>query len=104
MVADFDKQNWKEETVSFLNACKEKNIPAYLERSCSGNGGHVWIFFEKPYPSVRSRKIFISILEQSGVFSMFDKSSSFDKHITLYNSILYPLTLLVIKLHLLVII
>src|SRR5690606_27850643 len=79
LVADFDKQNWQEEAVNFLNACKEKNIPAYLERSRSGNGGHVWIFFDKPYPAVRSRKIFISILEQSNAFSMFDKSSSFDR-------------------------
>lgn len=79
LVADFDKQNWKEEAANFLNSCKEKNIPAYLERSRSGNGGHVWIFFYRPYPSVRSRKVFISILEQSGAFSMFDKSSSFDR-------------------------
>lgn len=79
LVADFDKKNWKEEAVTFLNACKGNNIPAYLERSRSGNGGHVWIFFDKPYPAIRSRKIFISILEQSGAFSMFDKSSSFDR-------------------------
>lgn len=79
LVADFDKQNWKEEAVNFLNDCKEKNIPAYLERSRSGNGGHVWIFFDEPYPAIRSRKVFISILENSGVFSMFDKSSSFDR-------------------------
>lgn len=79
LVADFDKENWKEETVNFLNACKEKNIPAYLERSRSGNGGHVWIFFDSPYPAIRSRKVFISILEQSGAFSMFDKCSSFDR-------------------------
>lgn len=79
LVADFDKQNWKDEAVAFLNACKNKSIPAYLERSRSGNGGHVWIFFDKPYPAIRSRKIFISILEQSGTFSMFDKSSSFDR-------------------------
>lgn len=79
LVADFDKANWQDEAVTFLNACMEKEIPAYLERSRSGNGGHVWIFFDKPYPAVRSRKIFISILEQSGAFSSFDKSSSFDR-------------------------
>ena len=79
LAADFDKANWQEEAVTFLKACKENEIPAYLERSRSGNGGHVWIFFDKPYPAIRSRKIFISILEQSGAFSMFDKSSSFDR-------------------------
>jgi hypothetical protein len=79
IVADFDKANWQKEAIAFLNACKEKEIPAYLERSRSGNGGHVWIFFDKPYPAIRSRKIFISILEESGAFSMFDKSSSFDR-------------------------
>lgn len=79
LVADFDKQNWQEESKTFLNACDDKKIPAYLERSRSGNGGHVWIFFKQPYPAVKSRKIFISILEQSGAFSLFDKSLSFDR-------------------------
>jgi superfamily II DNA or RNA helicase len=79
LAADFDKANWQNEAVTFLNACKGNEIPAYLERSRSGNGGHVWIFFDKPYPAIRSRKIFISILEKSGAFSLFDKSSSFDR-------------------------
>lgn len=79
LVADFDEESWIDECRVFLKACDEKGIPAYLERSRSGNGGHVWIFFEQPYPAIRSRKIFISILEQSGAFSVFDKSSSFDR-------------------------
>jgi superfamily II DNA or RNA helicase len=79
IVADFDKTNWIDDAGKFLKACNEKNIPAYLERSRSGNGGHVWIFFEQPYPAIKSRKIFISILEESGAFSVFDKSSSFDR-------------------------
>ena len=79
IAADFDKDNWFEESKIFVSACIEKGVPAYLERSRSGKGGHVWIFFEQPYPAVRSRKIFTSILEQSGVFSIFDKSSSFDR-------------------------
>jgi superfamily II DNA or RNA helicase len=79
LVADFDKENWIAEAMLFIKYCQQKGFPAYLERSRSGNGGHVWLFFEQPYPAIRSRKIFISILEQSGAFSMFDKSSSFDR-------------------------
>ncbi len=79
IVADFDKVDWIEDCKMFIKACNEKGIPAYLERSRSGKGGHVWIFFEQRYPAIKSRKIFISILEQTGVFSLFDKSSSFDR-------------------------
>lgn len=79
IAADFDKQNWKEESLTFINACKKKNIPAYLERSRSGNGAHVWVFLETAYPAIRSRKVVVSILEEAGIFSVFDKSSSFDR-------------------------
>ncbi len=79
LAADFDESDWINDARKFLNACNEKDIPAYLERSRSGNGGHVWIFFDQPYPAVKSRKIIITILEQAGIFSQFDKGSSFDR-------------------------
>ncbi len=79
IAADFDKEKWAEECRKFLNICNEQTIPAYLERSRSGKGGHVWIFFDKPYPASKSRKILTSLLEQAGIFSVFDKSSSFDR-------------------------
>ncbi len=79
IAADFDKENWLEECRIFIEYCKNYNIPAYLERSRSGKGGHIWVFFDQPYPAFRSRKIFISILQESGIFSIFDKSSSFDR-------------------------
>jgi hypothetical protein len=79
IAADFDKENWVEECRTLINTCKERGIPAYLERSRSGKGGHVWIFFDQPYPAVRSRKILIILLEQAGIFSVFDKTSSFDR-------------------------
>lgn len=79
IAADFDKENWFEECQQFIKICEEYRINAYLERSRSGNGGHVWIFFERAYPAIKSRMIFKKLLEQSGTFSVFDKTSSFDR-------------------------
>jgi superfamily II DNA or RNA helicase len=79
IAADFDEDNWAEECKTFIKICENKNIPAYLERSRSGKGGHVWIFFEENYSAFKSRTIFKSLLEEAGVFSLFDKSSSFDR-------------------------
>ena len=79
IAADFDDAGWEKECKVFIQSCSENNIPAYLERSRSGKGGHVWIFFDQPYPALKSRKIIISILEKARVFSIFDKSSSFDR-------------------------
>ncbi|MBL4653921.1 MAG: DEAD/DEAH box helicase, partial [Flavobacteriales bacterium] len=79
IIADFDKDKWQEECKSFLSVCNLYKIPAYLERSRSGNGGHVWIFFEQAYPAIKSRRLFKSLLEQCGAFSVFDKASSFDR-------------------------
>ncbi len=79
IAADFDEQHWIADSKKFIECCKAKNIPAYLERSRSGKGGHVWVFFSQPYAAIRSRKIFLSILTESGVISVFDKNSSFDR-------------------------
>jgi superfamily II DNA or RNA helicase len=79
IVADFDEENWIGDCRTFLNICREQNLPAYLERSRSGNGGHVWIFFNQAYPAVKSRHIILSLLIESGIISGFDKGASFDR-------------------------
>lgn len=79
IAADFDKANWEDESRKLIDVSKEKGIPAYLERSHSGKGGHVWMFFKELYPAIKSRSILTELMEQAGILSTFDKSSSFDR-------------------------
>ena len=57
LAADFDKNTWREESTVFLENCQARNVPAVLERSRSGNGGHVWIFFSEPIPAKLARRL-----------------------------------------------
>jgi len=79
IVADFDEKDWKNNAVSFIKRCLEYNLPAYLERSRSGNGGHVWIFFENNYPAHKSRNIAINILREAKIIDQFSKEDAFDR-------------------------
>ena len=57
LAADFDKDTWMEDVAAFLEMCQAHNVPAFLERSRSGNGGHVWIFFSEPIPASLARRL-----------------------------------------------
>ena len=57
LAVDFDKKTWKEDASAFLATCREFNVPATLERSRSGNGAHIWFFFERPVPAGAARRL-----------------------------------------------
>src|SRR5450755_3461737 len=57
LAADFDKTTWEYDSLAFLETCRELNVPAALERSRSGKGGHIWIFFERALPAITARKL-----------------------------------------------
>src|SRR2546429_8347249 len=57
LAADFDKKTWEYDSLAFLEICKESNVPAALERSRSGKGGHIWIFFDRALPVITARKL-----------------------------------------------
>ena len=65
LASDFDKKTWREDSLAFIATCHGAGVPAYLERSRSGNGGHVWIFFNSPIPAPLARKMGCSLLTQT---------------------------------------
>lgn len=65
LAIDFDKQNWKEDVLSFVKVCKKSNVPYSIERSRSGNGAHVWIFFHEALSATLARKFGMTLLAKT---------------------------------------
>jgi hypothetical protein len=65
LAVDFDKKSWRDDAVAFLETCRELGVSAALERSRSGNGGHVWIFFEQAIGAVTARQLGSLILTRT---------------------------------------
>jgi superfamily II DNA or RNA helicase/very-short-patch-repair endonuclease len=65
LAADFDKASWQEDARAFLDTCRFMGVPAVLERSRSGNGGHVWLFFAEAVPAALARKLGTYLLTET---------------------------------------
>ncbi|MEW6408343.1 MAG: DEAD/DEAH box helicase family protein [Patescibacteria group bacterium] len=79
IAADFDGNNWIQSAERLLKQSNKYNLPVQIERSRSGNGGHVWWFFDSPYPAYKSRKIFLHLIKESKNVDEFDKEDNFDR-------------------------
>ncbi len=65
IAADFDKSSWEKDALAFLKTCHQLNLPAALERSRSGKGAHVWLFFTEAVPAILARKLGCHILTET---------------------------------------
>lgn len=79
LAADFDHGDWLTDCKKYQQEIAKLDLTAYIERSRSGNGGHVWVFFEDAYPCHKSRAIGLEIARKVLGLSAFDKEASFDR-------------------------
>ena len=79
IAVDFDGKDWEKDSKKFMDECRSLKIPVYIEKSLSGMGSHLWIFFKDKYPAVKSRRIFLEIVRKTFNLSEFDKEVSFDR-------------------------
>lgn len=57
LAIDFDKKTYEKDVIAFWNTCDDLGIPIYVEKSRSGDGAHVWIFFEESISARIARKM-----------------------------------------------
>jgi superfamily II DNA or RNA helicase len=65
LAIDFDKSTWQDDVREVLTTCEALGVPAALERSRSGRGGHVWIFFNSPVAAATARNLGCALLTRA---------------------------------------
>jgi len=65
LAMDFDKSTWMEDARAVRETCTRLGIPAYVERSRSGEGAHVWFFFAAPVAASLARKLGSHVLTET---------------------------------------
>ena len=65
LALDFDGDSWSDDVFAAAETCHNLDIPAAVERSRSGQGGHLWMFFDSFVPATLARKLGSHILTET---------------------------------------
>lgn len=57
LAVDFDGTGWQEAASAYRDACRRHGLSPAVERSRSGNGAHVWVFFDGPVNASLARRV-----------------------------------------------
>lgn len=80
-------ERWKEEVEALREICRLNGIDALAERSRSGRGAHVWIFFQSAVDASLARKFGFALLEKGAEsvnlksFTYYDRMLPAQDHI-----------------------
>ena len=70
LVFDFDDHEaspgtaWREDVDALRKICSRNAVPCYVERSRSGSGAHVWLFFDAPISAELARRFGSALLTE----------------------------------------
>lgn len=79
LALDFDQKAWKADVAAVRKACVRLEVPVYVERSRSGKGAHVWLFFSEAVPAKDARALGRLILSEAQELRPSLQLRSFDR-------------------------
>lgn len=65
LAIDFDNDTWREDIRVVRETCGKLGVPAAVERSRSGNGAHLWVFFEEAISAKLARNLGSHLLTET---------------------------------------
>jgi hypothetical protein len=79
LACDFDGAGWELDARAYWDVCEASGVPAALERSRSGNGAHVWTFFETPVAAASARAVGAALLREAMALRVELDLASYDR-------------------------
>lgn len=79
LAIDLDGRAWREDVTAIREACEELAVQPAVERSRSGQGGHVWFFFSEPVPAASARRFGLMLLTDAMARSATLSMDSYDR-------------------------
>lgn len=79
LVADFDGKDWREAACAYRDAARAHGLDPATERSRSGNGAHIWLFFEEAVSARDARRLGTWLLAEAMSRTEAVDFTSFDR-------------------------
>jgi superfamily II DNA or RNA helicase len=79
LACDFDGPGWALDAIGYMDAARAAGVPVALERSRSGQGGHVWVFFADAVPASSARRIGVYLVREAMTVRAELDLSSYDR-------------------------
>ncbi len=79
LACDFDGAGWLLDALAYHDSARAAGIPVALERSRSGDGGHVWVFFGQAVPASSARRIGMHLLREAMTLRAEIDLASYDR-------------------------
>ena len=79
LALDFDDEGWQENVALVRSICERWELPRAVERSRSGAGAHLWLFFSEPVPCTEARRLGTALLTAAMEAGGTLKLSAYDR-------------------------
>ena len=79
LAIDLDEKTWKHDALEIADIARRDGFQMAIERSFSGNGAHLWLFFSEEVPAAKARELAFSFIDKACERSKTVSLKSYDR-------------------------
>lgn len=79
LAIDLDEKTWQHDALEIADIARRDGFQMAIERSFSGNGAHLWLFFSEEVPASEARKLAFSFIDKACARSKSVSLKSYDR-------------------------